>query len=71
MTIGAALREATQFLRSIDPQEAAFEARLMVAQLLKTSVPALAAMRENPWPAELNEQLERMLQRRRSREPLQ
>ena len=71
MTIGAALREATQFLRSIDPQEASFEARLMVAHLLKTSAPALAAMRENPWPAELNEQLERMLQRRRSREPLQ
>lgn len=71
MTIGSVLREATQSLRAIDPEDAPFEARLMVAHLLNATVPVLASLRGRPWPSALSDPLERMLQRRRLGEPLQ
>lgn len=71
MTTGSVLREAIQALRIVAPEDAPFEARLMMAHLLNTTVPALAAMRDRPWPSALNDRLERMLRRRRSGEPLQ
>ena len=53
MTIGSVLREATQSLRAIDPEDAPFEARLMVAHLLNATVPVLASLRGRPWPSAL------------------
>lgn len=71
MTVGEALRQTTERLRSVAGDDAPQEARLLIARILNVSVPQLASVRQACWATEQEANLLVLIERRLTGEPPQ